>query len=121
MIRYWCFRLRFCISSWQPSSLASHRSLSEHTLALRKAAMIAGHVRQHIHTATSARLRTTLIVLWLFRIPMAIGLALTRCAITIFFLQTLFTHAFPWLRRIGIHCRNRTPFSCAAIFIDVFS
>ncbi|KAH7075457.1 hypothetical protein BKA63DRAFT_297721 [Paraphoma chrysanthemicola] len=65
-------------------------------------AMVAGHVRHHIHAATVANLRITLMVLWLFRIPMAFSLALTRCAIAIFFIRTLYTRAYPWLRHIGI-------------------
>ncbi|KAF2829693.1 hypothetical protein CC86DRAFT_173347 [Ophiobolus disseminans] len=64
-------------------------------------AMLAGHVRQHIYTATKANLRITLIVLWLFRIPMALSITLTRCAITIFFIRMLFTQTFPRLRQIG--------------------
>lgn len=45
-------------------------------------------------------------MLWLFQIPMALSLTLTRCAITVFFMRTLFTHAFPWLRNIGSHHSN---------------
>jgi hypothetical protein len=79
--------------------------------------MAARHLRQYVYTTTKAHLRLTLMVseteytplslystvqiLWLFRIPMAVSLALTRCAITIFFIRTLFTRGFPWLRRIG--------------------
>ncbi|KAF2036408.1 hypothetical protein EK21DRAFT_96328 [Setomelanomma holmii] len=33
---------------------------------------------------------------------MAICLVLTRCAITIFFIRTLYTQAYPWLRRIAL-------------------
>ncbi|CAG5155426.1 uncharacterized protein ALTATR162_LOCUS3656 [Alternaria atra] len=35
-----------------------------------------------------ADLKQTLIILWLFRLPMAISIALTRCAILIFFIRT---------------------------------
>lgn len=34
---------------------------------------------------------------------MAIELTLTRCAISIFFLQKLYTMMSPWLRRSGTH------------------
>jgi len=81
------------------------------------AAMAARLVRQRITDATVGQLKRTLIVryprirvarvltarqvLWLFRLPMAIGQALTRCAIAIFFIQTLYTKVFPWLRHFG--------------------
>lgn len=80
--------------------------------------MAVGHVDQHMLTATMAELRRTLFVrprsssglhglrsqiLWFFRSLMAVELALTRCAISIFFLRTLYTKTFPWLRRIGTY------------------
>src|SRR4051812_34564646 len=34
---------------------------------------------------------------------MALSLALTRCAITLFFIHMLFTQTFPWLRQTGIY------------------
>lgn len=40
-------------------------------------------------------------ILWLFRLPMAIGLALARCAVSVFFIRTFFTKMYPWLRRTG--------------------
>jgi hypothetical protein len=51
-------------------------------------------------------------VLWLFRIPMAMSLALTRCAIAIFFIRTLYTHAFLALRRIGSYWRRNSACLC---------
>lgn len=41
-------------------------------------------------------------IMWFFRSPMAIELTLTRCAISIFLLRTLYTRMYPWLRRTGI-------------------
>jgi hypothetical protein len=79
--------------------------------------MAASLAHQHIVTATMADLKRTLIVglcffhpgqslrmqiLWLFRLPMAISIALTRCAILVFFVRTLFTKTYSWLRHGGI-------------------
>ncbi|KAK1913329.1 hypothetical protein P3342_005265 [Pyrenophora teres f. teres] len=44
-------------------------------------------------------------ILWLFRFPMAIGIALIRCAILIFFIRTLYTKTSPKLRRTGTLAR----------------
>ena len=73
-------------------------------------------IPRRFDSATTARWKRTLIVgregsawmqcshlqiLWLFPIPMATSLALTRCAISIFFIRTLYTRMCPWLRRVG--------------------
>ncbi|KAH5129808.1 hypothetical protein HBH70_199540 [Parastagonospora nodorum] len=73
-------------------------------VALFLVAMVAGHVHEPIQTANKSGLQLTLMVLWLFRIPMALSLTLTRCAITVFFIRTLFTHGFPCLRHIAYGC-----------------
>ncbi|KAF2848887.1 hypothetical protein T440DRAFT_149775 [Plenodomus tracheiphilus IPT5] len=65
--------------------------------------MAARLVRQRITDTTMGELKRTLIVLWLFRIPMAVSLTLTRSAISIFFIRTLYTRVFPWLRYVGTY------------------
>ncbi|KAF1829470.1 hypothetical protein BDW02DRAFT_147872 [Decorospora gaudefroyi] len=52
-------------------------------------------------TGTNAELRRTLIILWLFRIPMGLSLGLTRTAISLFFIRTLYTKTYPKLRLTG--------------------
>jgi hypothetical protein len=42
--------------------------------------------------------------MWFFRIPSAVSLNATRCAVMIFFLRTLYTKSFPRLRAIGTYC-----------------
>lgn len=66
--------------------------------------MAARLVRQRITDTTADKLKRTLMVLWLFRIPMAVSLASTRCAISIFFIRTLYTRVFPWLRYVAYMC-----------------
>lgn len=50
-------------------------------------------------------------MLWLYRIPMCLSMLATRCAISIFFIRTLYTKIFPRLRRIGTNHCKAIPFS----------
>lgn len=52
---------------------------------------------------------------------MAFSLALTRCAIAIFFIRTLYTRAYPWLRRIGIHRQNILDLFCTSLLTPLLS
>ena len=42
-------------------------------------------------------------ILWSFQVPTALNIALTRCALSIFFLRSLYTKLHPWLRCIGMY------------------
>ncbi|KAH6841249.1 hypothetical protein B0T12DRAFT_255707 [Alternaria alternata] len=93
-----------------PSLVAKASAMSDHMHQLLQyvvmtmfiVSMAASLAHQHIVTATMADLKRTLIILWLFRLPMAISIALTRCAILVFFVRTLFTKTYSWLRHGGI-------------------
>jgi hypothetical protein len=57
-------------------------------------------------------------ILWLFRIPMAISMTLTRCAISIFFIRTLYTKIYPRLRHTGIYESGTFPSRKTIALID---